>query len=199
MIFRNQFLASETFPSLPKPLQTLTYSALQHGTSSLQSTYGTTPLETSTLETVITPLIPPSVTDSLAVYGIIPSGEEADLAQFLKGPVSEYIESVASPPPIVNWASTRTDACEICGRDWIPLSYHHLIPKEVHGKVLKRGWHDERMLNAVAWLCRACHSFVHRIPNEDLARNWYTVDLLMSRDDVQNFSRWIGRIRWKAK
>lgn len=35
------------------------------------------------------------------------------------------------------------------------------------------------MLGSVAWLCRACHSFVHRLAgNEELAKGLYTVDLI---------------------
>jgi hypothetical protein len=44
---------------------------------------------------------------------------------------------------------------------------------------MKRGWHTEEKLNSVAWLCRACHSFVHRlVGNEELAKNYYTVELI---------------------
>ena len=111
--------------------------------------------------------------------------------------LTEYIAAVTSGPPA--WSTTRADACEICDRDWIPLSYHHLIPRGVHAKVLKKGWHDEWMLNSVAWLCRACHSFVHRMAtNEELAREYYTVDLILERDDVLDWARWVSRVRWKA-
>ena len=44
----------------------------------------------------------------------------------------------------------------------------------------KRGWHGEEVLNSVAWLCRACHSFVHGlVGNEELARGFYTVELIL--------------------
>jgi hypothetical protein len=83
--------------------------------------------------------------------------------------------------------------------------------------VLKRGWHEERELGSVAWLCRACHSFVHRVcSNEELARHWYvvlegveettansmiryTVELLEDREDVQKWIGWVGKVRWKAR
>jgi hypothetical protein len=144
----------------------------------------------------LTTAIPLSVSESLSVYGIIP--ESMDLTEFLRPILSDYISSVTTAPPV--WANTRTNACEICERDWIPLSYHHLIPREVHAKVLKRGWHEEWKLNSVAWLCRACHSFVHRMAsNEELAREWYTVDRILERDDVQDWAKWVGRVRWKAR
>ncbi|KAL4880035.1 hypothetical protein BJY04DRAFT_85432 [Aspergillus karnatakaensis] len=184
------FIASEIFTSLPEPLQTLTYSATQHNPA-LTGTYSI-PLTPQTLESLSNPL-PSTITDTLATY--TPTLEPAAL---LNKALTEYIPAVTRPPPV--WASTRASACEICERDWIPLSYHHLIPRGVHEKVMKKGWHDEWMLNSVAWLCRACHSFVHRMAgNEELAREWFTVERILEREDVQDWARWVGRVRWKAR
>lgn len=140
--------------------------------------------------------VPLSVSDSLQAYAIL--CDASYLPKFL-GPIfTEYIAATSSPPP--SWSSTRTSACEICERDWIPLTYHHLIPKETHAKVLKRGWHEEWMLNSVAWLCGACHRFVHGCAtNEELAREWWSVDRLMGRDDVKAWAKWRGNVRWKKK
>ena len=141
-------------------------------------------------------LLPPSVIESIEVYTLVPSS--LDIPNALASVIREYINSVSTGPP--QWSGTRTTACEICQRDWINLSYHHLIPKQVHAKVLKRKWHEEWILNSVAWLCRACHSFVHRIAsNEELAREWYTVELLLNREDVQDWAKWVSRVRWKAR
>ena len=91
----------------------------------------------------------------------------------------------------------------------MPLTYHHLIPKSVHERVKKRGWHDEEKLNSVAWLCRACHSFVHRLTsNEGLARYFYTVDLIREggvggdeekAQEVDAWIKWVGGVRWKSR
>lgn len=139
--------------------------------------------------------VQPSVPDSLCAYGMIP--DPSDVPRFLHQIFRDYIAAVTAPPPV--WSETQATACEICGRDWIPLTYHHLIPKEVHAKVLKRKWHEDWMLNSVAWICRACHNFVHRMAsNEELAREWYTVERILQREDVQNWARWASRLRWKA-
>ena len=70
----------------------------------------------------------------------------------------------------------------------------------MHAKVLKRGWHEEWELGNVAWLCRACHSFVHRMAsNEELAREWCTVEKILGREDVRDWANWVGRVRWKAR
>ncbi|KAL3437959.1 hypothetical protein BDV09DRAFT_192592 [Aspergillus tetrazonus] len=184
------FVATETFTTLPTSLQTLSYSAIQHSPA-LSTTYSL-PLTHSTLESLSNPL-PSTITDTLSTY--TPDFEPPSL---LNKVLTEYIPAVTRPPPV--WAKTRASACEICERDWIPLSYHHLIPRAVHDKVIKKGWHDEWMLNSVAWLCRACHSFVHRMAsNEELAREWFTVDRILEREDVQDWARWVGRVRWKAR
>ena len=140
--------------------------------------------------------IPSTVVDSLEAYGFLPAS--SGLPNLLIPVFQNYIKTSTAPPPI--WSATRTEACEICERSWIPLSYHHLIPKQVHAKVLKRGWHEEWQLNSVAWLCRACHGFVHNIAsNEELARYFWSVELLREREDVQSWAKWVGGVRWKAR
>jgi hypothetical protein len=42
--------------------------------------------------------------------------------------------------------------------------------------------------------------FVHRVAtNEELAREWYTVERLVEREDVIAFTNWVGGVRWKAR
>ncbi|PYI04878.1 hypothetical protein BO78DRAFT_462301 [Aspergillus sclerotiicarbonarius CBS 121057] len=182
------FIASETFPSLPPHIQTLQYSP----TTDLS----TPEYNPKDLSERTTHHLSPSITDTLTAYGLIDS--PVDIPSFLAPILGEYVSSVTKPPPV--WATTRTSACEICERDWIPLSYHHLIPKSVHAKVLKKGWHEEWRLDSVAWLCRACHSFVHRMAsNEELAREWFTVERIWEREDVRDWAGWVGKVRWKAR
>ena len=141
--------------------------------------------------------VPVVVSESLVAYNLI-SPPVTDLSTFL-GPVFQaYMVTILKDPPA--WHTTRTSACEICDRDWIPLSYHHLIPKAIHSKALKRGWHEQHMLNKVAWLCRPCHTFVHRMAsNEELAKQWHEVDRILEREDVQRWRSWIGTVRWKKQ
>lgn len=52
----------------------------------------------------------------------------------------------------------------------------------------------------MAWLCRACHGFVHGVgSNEVLAREWWSVELLLGREDVRRWRGWVGRVRWKSR
>jgi hypothetical protein len=189
-----QYLATEIFKSLPIKLQNLCYHSFQNDVS-LSQTYSE-PLPIST-HFDLTNTIPSTVVDTLTAYSLL-TPPTTDLQSFMSPIFASYVSAVtAAPPP---WISTRKSACEICERDWIPLTYHHLIPRGVHAKVLKRGWHEEHILNSVAWLCRACHSFVHRMAsNEELARNWYTVESICERDDVQKWAQWVGGVRWKKR
>jgi Zn-finger protein len=70
----------------------------------------------------------------------------------------------------------------------------------VHDKAVKRGWHAKEQLGNVAWLCRACHSFVHgHFGHEELARELFTVEKLVEREEVRRWAGWVGRVRWKAR
>ncbi|KAF1843989.1 uncharacterized protein K460DRAFT_357637 [Cucurbitaria berberidis CBS 394.84] len=200
-----EYLSALIFASLPPDLRTLSYSKYKDSTR-LQDLY-TTPLSASTY-TLVLNTISPTVIDSLESYALLPPAADAtDLRNLLLPVLTAYTTAATAPPPI--WSSTRTTACELCGRDWVPLTYHHLIPKSAHERVLKRGWHTEEMLNSVAWLCRACHSFVHRLAsNEGLAKGFYTLELIREggvegdadkRAEVEGWVRWVGGVRWRSR
>ncbi|KAK0384451.1 hypothetical protein NLU13_8537 [Sarocladium strictum] len=193
-----EYLASEIFDSFPDALKELDHRSWRED-EALQTEYAL-PLTVSSLASLNLPI---EITDSLRTYSLIspdptldshlPSSPEAFLIPIL----TPYITTLTTPPP-ASYA-TRPDACEICGRDWIPLSYHHLIPRFVHDKAVKRGWHKKEDLQNVAWLCGACHRFVHQWrSHEDLAREFYTVDLLLEEEEVRRFAAWAGKLRWKG-
>ncbi|KAG8829363.1 hypothetical protein FRC17_006703 [Serendipita sp. 399] len=107
---------------------------------------------------------PPTFRDSLIAYALVTDEDSADdMFHSILIAYTEELASIAeeakraSLPPVGGWKSTRTDSCEICTRD-VPLTYHHLIPRSTHEKVLRRKWHPPEMLNVVAWLCRAPHA-----------------------------------------
>ena len=200
-----QYLSTLLFPSLPGPLRTLTHSTLK-ASSALTSTYSL-PLSATTSTNLLSH-IPPTAILTLESTSLLPqSSDPTDHASLLIPIYTSYISAATAPPPL--WSTTRPSACELCGRDWIPLTYHHLIPKSTHDKVRKRGWHSEEMLGSVAWLCRACHSFVHGLRgNEELARGFYTVELIREggvegdpevRGKVEGWVRWVGGVRWKSR
>lgn len=197
-----EYVAEELWPCLPLELRTLNYSAIRND-EALSARFAP-PLPLSTLEEVAA-LVPPSVFDSLAAYSLFPNPEDdhAAIDILLLPLLTAYTTPLTTPPPSVvlpSMPAQRSADCELCGRDWIPLTYHHLIPRSMHAKAVKRGWHQEWELANVAWLCRACHSFVHRVAsNEELAREWYTVESLEEREDVRRFVGWVGSVRWKKR
>ncbi|KAI9882057.1 MAG: hypothetical protein M1823_006206 [Watsoniomyces obsoletus] len=187
------YLSTELYAALPTHLRRLNFASQQSAPDDLS---------TSIDIQAIVDALPPTVNDSLVTYSILPSSDHVSM--FLASILESYIAAALAPPsnlPSLNGRNiTKPQACELCERDWVPLTYHHLIPKSTHDKVRKRGWHPNWMLDSVAWLCRACHSFVHRIEkNEELARRWYTVERLKEREDVQVWVDWVGRIRWKKR
>ncbi|KAF1839793.1 hypothetical protein BDW02DRAFT_486096 [Decorospora gaudefroyi] len=200
-----EYLSALIFPSLPPDLRTLSHSLFQ-SSPHLQTIY-TPPLPPASTTKLLNAIPPPAI-DSLESYAVLPTPSDAlDQHHLLTPLLTTYIATVTAPPPI--WSLTRATACELCARDWVPLTYHHLIPKSTHARVLKRGWHAEERLNAVAWLCRACHSFVHRLAgNEALAKRFYSVELIVGggveadeeiRARVEGWVRWVGGVRWRAR
>lgn len=141
-----EYLAEETFLSLPDELRTLSYAVVQD--SAITAGKYELPLNAGLLATITRPM-PLSIPDSLCSYGLV--SEPSDLERFLDPVLSSYISTVTAPPPEHTPAvtATRSSECEICGREHVPLTYHHLIPRQIHAKAIKRGWHKDWELNKV--------------------------------------------------
>ncbi|PFH47855.1 hypothetical protein AMATHDRAFT_151078 [Amanita thiersii Skay4041] len=177
----SSYLSSECWSILPTSFQSATY-----------ETRDTVP-DTDTFP--LGARVSPAFVDTLVSYGITTDAEEA--VRFLRRVLQGYVEEACAPPPV--WSSTRTTECELCERE-VPLTYHHLIPRSTHAKVLKRKWHPESMLNSVAWLCRPCHSAVHHVArNEELAKDYYTLELLLQREDIQRWRKYASKQRWGVR
>ena len=131
----SSYLASESWPSLPRSLQAATYESRD-----------------AVPDPDVLPLdsIPPSFSDTMIAYGITSDADES--ITFVRRVLRDFVQEACAPPPV--WSYTRTTECEICERE-VPLTYHHLIPRSTQAKALKRKWHPESMLNSVAWLCRS--------------------------------------------
>src|ERR1700722_15988132 len=125
------YLASEVWPALPISIRDASYDT-RMGVP-----------DPSSLDLDAIP-VPTSFADTLVSYGI--SSDVDSAMGFLRKTMVDYVEEACAPPPV--WKSTRTSECEICERE-IPLTYHHLIPRSTHAKVLKQKWHNETMINSV--------------------------------------------------
>ncbi|EJF56372.1 hypothetical protein DICSQDRAFT_150454 [Dichomitus squalens LYAD-421 SS1] len=171
------YLAEEVWPFLPAELREATY----------ENRDAIPDIDDLSLES-----IPTTFSDTLMSCGLVDEPEAA--IAFLRKVLKSYVTEACAPPPV--WSRTRTTECEICERE-VPLTYHHLIPREVHDKVRKKKWHTEAMLNSVAWLCRPCHTAVHGVAsNETLAREFYTVELLLAREDIQKWKKYAAKQRF---
>ncbi|PKS07130.1 hypothetical protein jhhlp_005730 [Lomentospora prolificans] len=189
------YIAHETFCSLPPTLQKVTYHIWTDG--NMADDYPL-PLTGQWTADNLLPTLDPSVESSLSTYGIAAPDQTA--AEFFAPVLTSYLAAIATAPPPPRSTKVDAEGCEICGRDWINLSYHHLIPRMVHDKVVRRGWHKKEDLENVAWLCGACHRFVHSFANhEDLARNYYTVERLLAEEKVRQWAGWVGKLRWKKR
>lgn len=86
--------------------------------------------------------------------------------------------------------------CALCHRP-LPLSFHHLIPRRVHDR---RWFRDHFTLAEMrlrgAWLCRACHDFIHAHFDEaTLGRRLNTVALLAAEPLIAHHLEWAARQR----
>ncbi|KAJ6617350.1 hypothetical protein B0H10DRAFT_1797556 [Mycena sp. CBHHK59/15] len=175
------YLALEVWSSLPHSIRQASYESK----SSI-------PADPDSLSLHTTPV---SFIDTLVSYGIASDSEES--LKFLRKVISDYVDDACAPPPV--WSVTRATECEICERE-IPLTYHHLIPRSTHSKAVKKKWHPNSMLNSVAWLCRPCHTVVHHVAtNEELAQYYYSVELLLQRDDIQRWGRYASKQRFGVR
>ncbi|RUP43066.1 hypothetical protein BC936DRAFT_137676 [Jimgerdemannia flammicorona] len=97
-------------------------------------------------------------------------------------------------------AIDHTGDCEMCLRP-MPLTFHHLIPKMTHKKLIKRGLvAKEEALTRGAYLCRPCHSAVHRtFPHMELSLKYNTVEKLMEDERIQKWVRYAEKQRVVAK
>ncbi|KAK9840340.1 hypothetical protein WJX74_007883 [Apatococcus lobatus] len=78
-------------------------------------------------------------------------------------------------------------SCEMCER-LMPLTVHHLYPREIQKKFLKRGLMTDAHRLQKASICRQCHNTIHRLyENEHLALNLNSIDKLLQEDDIQKW------------
>ncbi|KAJ3087128.1 hypothetical protein HK102_011745 [Quaeritorhiza haematococci] len=127
-------------------------------------------------------------------------GGSADSDHDQNGPADEDSSSDEEEP---DQSSIITSGlCTICDRS-MPLTFHHLIPKKMHKKILKRHrteFDKEELNKRGVLLCRPCHSAVHRIfTHEVLALERNTLDKLLESEEVQKWAGWASKQRGYAK
>lgn len=73
--------------------------------------------------------------------------------------------------------------CELCKREQVEITVHHLTPKEMGGTFLP-----------TANLCIPCHKQIHALyTNGELAVRLNTIDLLRKDEKIAKFLKWIRK------
>ncbi|MGQ4665553.1 HNH endonuclease [Metabacillus halosaccharovorans] len=73
--------------------------------------------------------------------------------------------------------------CELCEREEVETTIHHLTPKEMGGTFL-----------STAKLCIACHKQIHALyTNEELAARLSTIQELKQDEKLKSFIKWIRK------
>ncbi|MFD6210081.1 MULTISPECIES: HNH endonuclease [unclassified Peribacillus] len=73
--------------------------------------------------------------------------------------------------------------CELCNRDEIELTIHHLTPREEGGIHLP-----------IAYLCKSCHKQIHALySNRELSIRLYNVVLLKDDESLKKYVKWIKK------
>ncbi|MEW9797699.1 hypothetical protein [Alteromonas sp. CYL-A6] len=89
----------------------------------------------------------------------------------------------------------RVDICPCCRRK-ARLTFHHLIPKQMHRrrffrKTLTR---DER--NEGIAICRQCHDGIHRFYSPmELAKSLNTLEKLLADEQLAGYFHWVSKQR----
>ena len=83
----------------------------------------------------------------------------------------------------------------------MPLTFHHLIPRRVHGRRWFRERHSiEEMRLRGVWLCRECHVFIHdHFDEATLGRRLNTLVLLAAEPIIARHIEWAARQRVAAR
>ena len=73
--------------------------------------------------------------------------------------------------------------CELCLRNNVEITIHHLTPKELGGSFLP-----------TAKLCLPCHKQIHALyTNEELAARMNTIERLRDDEIIKKFVKWIQK------
>ncbi|MEM9257043.1 MAG: HNH endonuclease [Pseudomonadota bacterium] len=83
--------------------------------------------------------------------------------------------------------------CPFCGR-FMPLTFHHLIPKKMHRRPRFKRRFDKQSLAQGIYLCRDCHDAIHRTYTElELASSFSTPEALAADPMLAKHFAWVSR------
>ncbi|KAJ3260713.1 hypothetical protein HDU77_001233 [Chytriomyces hyalinus] len=88
----------------------------------------------------------------------------------------------------------RPGECVICYRIK-PLTFHHLIPRKTHKKVVRLGLASKQECHSRGiYCCRMCHNALHgSIEHWDMATEYNTLDKLMTHKALIRYQVWAAK------
>jgi hypothetical protein len=99
----------------------------------------------------------------------------------------------ANTTPVPSKYTTKPDACVMCERK-VSLTFHHLIPRKMHRRTFFRKNYTRSDLAAGIWICRKCHSGLHRLYDEmTLAKHFFTLELVKADPAIQKHIGWVAK------
>lgn len=89
---------------------------------------------------------------------------------------------------------TNGSVCELCGREGVVLTRHHLIPRRTHRlKRIRRAFDRAEREGAILHVCRPCHKQIHVLFDEkSLARDYRSREALLADPEMARFVAWIA-------
>lgn len=92
---------------------------------------------------------------------------------------------------------TKGDKCELCNRMGVKLTFHHLIPRKMHGKqYIEKHFPDIDLNHYGIDVCIPCHKMIHRkIDHRSLALDFNTRDKLLAHPEIAKFVKFQSKQR----
>jgi hypothetical protein len=88
--------------------------------------------------------------------------------------------------------------CQLCEREKLYLTKHHLIPRGRHNKKVKRDYEGEE--KSTVPMCKSCQNQINSLfTNKQLEREFNTIEKLKLHEDVKKWIIWIRKHRFYSK
>jgi len=87
------------------------------------------------------------------------------------------------------------ETCPLCRRE-VALTFHHLIPKKVHGRNFFQKKYSKSELRSGIDICRKCHDGIHDFYDEmALGKNLSTLEAIQSDPALAKHFAWVAKQR----
>jgi len=83
--------------------------------------------------------------------------------------------------------------CLLCNRR-TELTFHHLIPKKVHGRKFYKKKYSKQELNQGIDICVLCHTGIHRLYDEStLGKRLNKLEVLLDDEVLARHFKWVSK------